>query len=144
MILLWYVLLFFYWGIGIGTSRGMPSILLVYTTSVDIDQRFIVSDVSIPQSGTQYMYEWCVWQLYTCKLCKYTFKNSYFVLLPSVPFQSFHVTPRPKFQSFHEMTGNFRHYTKWLVVTGITRNAWKFQAYTHIDTYKHVYYRSCI
>ena len=28
-----------------------------------------------------------------------------------------------EFQSFHEMTGNFRHYAKCLVVTGITRNA---------------------
>ena len=28
-----------------------------------------------------------------------------------------------EFQSFHEMTGNFRHYVKCLVVTGITRNA---------------------
>ena len=51
-------------------------------------------------------------------------KIIYFVFLPLVPFQSFDVMPRPKFQSFHEMPGNFRHYAKWLVVTGITRNAW--------------------
>ena len=38
-------------------NRCISSILLVYTTSVDIDQRFIVSDVSITQSGAQYMHE---------------------------------------------------------------------------------------
>ena len=40
-------------------NRCMSStcILLVYTTNVDIDQRFIVSDVSTPLSGAQYMYE---------------------------------------------------------------------------------------
>ena len=37
--------------------RCISNILLVYTTSVDIDQRFIVSDASTPQSGAQYMYE---------------------------------------------------------------------------------------
>ena len=32
-------------------------------------------------------------------------KIIYFVLLPLVPFQSFHVMPRSKFQSFYEMPG---------------------------------------
>ena len=69
-------------------NRCMSSILLVHTTCVDIDQTFIVSDVSTPQSDAQYD---------TCKLCKYTFKKYLFVFLPLVQFQSFHVMPRPKF-----------------------------------------------
>ena len=58
MILLW--IIFFIEVSVFVCNRCMSSILLVYTTSVDIDQRFIVSDVSTPQSGAQYMDEWCV------------------------------------------------------------------------------------
>ena len=39
------------------------------------------------------------------------------------------------FQSFHEMTENFRQYTKWLVVTGIAWNAWKFQELREMPDY---------
>ena len=54
MILLWIIIIFIE---VLVCNRCMSSILLVYTTSIDIDQRFIVSDVSTPQSGAQYMYE---------------------------------------------------------------------------------------
>ena len=39
-------------------------------------------------------------------------KIIYFVFLALVPFQSFHVMPRPKFQSLREMPGNFSQYAK--------------------------------
>ena len=39
-------------------------------------------------------------------------KIIYLVFLALVPFQSFHVMPRPKFQTFHEIPGNFRKYAK--------------------------------
>ena len=56
MILLW--IFFFIIKVSVLVcNRCMSSILLVYTTSVDIDQRCIVSDVSAPQSGAQYMDE---------------------------------------------------------------------------------------
>ena len=55
MILLW--IIFFIEVSVLVCNRCMSSILLVYTTSVDIDQRFVVSDVSTPQSGAQYMDE---------------------------------------------------------------------------------------
>ena len=38
-----------------------------------------------------------------------------------ITIQSICVIKGPGFQSFHEMTGNFRQYAKWLVVTGITQ-----------------------
>ena len=41
-------------------------------------------------------------------------KMIYFVFLPSMAFQLFDVMPRPKFQSIHELPGNFRHYAKCL------------------------------
>ena len=49
------IIIFFIEVLGLVHNRCMSSILLVYTTSVDIDQRFIVSDGSTPQSGAQYM-----------------------------------------------------------------------------------------
>ena len=52
MILLWIIFVFIEVLVSV-RNRCMSNILLVYTTSVDIDQRFIVPDVSTPQSGAQ-------------------------------------------------------------------------------------------
>ena len=49
------IIIFFIEVLVLVLNKCMSSILLDYTTSVDIDQRFIVSDVSTPQSGAQYM-----------------------------------------------------------------------------------------
>ena len=56
MILLWIIIFCIEVSVLV-CNRCMSSILLGYTTSVDIDQRFIVSDVSTPQSGAQDMDE---------------------------------------------------------------------------------------
>jgi len=41
------------------------------------------------------------------------------------------------FQSFGQMTGNFRHLAKWLAVRGIWPNDWKFQLFGQITGLTH-------
>ena len=52
-----------------------------------------------------------------------------------ITIQSICVIKGLGFQSSHEMPGNFRQYAKWLVVTGIMQNAWKFQALCEMPDY---------
>ena len=52
-----------------------------------------------------------------------------------ITIQSICVIKGLGFQSFLEMPGNLRQYAKWLVVTGITRNAWKFLALREMPDY---------
>ena len=70
-------------------NRCMSSILLVYTTSVHIDQRFIVSDVSTPHLVHNIcmsdMSDYCI-LLNFANIC---LKFIYFVFLPRYHFSYF-------------------------------------------------------
>ena len=84
-------------------NRCMISIILVYTTSVDIDQN-LLTRMSQPNNLVHNICmsdvsDYCV----LVKFANIRLKIICFVLLSSEPFQSFHVMPRPKFQSFHEI-----------------------------------------
>ena len=86
----------------------MSSILLVYILIKDVlslmsqphnlVHNICMSDVS----------DYCI----LVNIANIYLKIIYFIFLPSVPFQSFHVMPRAKFQPFHEMPGIFRQYAK--------------------------------